>query len=60
MAQDIDDISLLCCSHVFLHASFMTFFGANRPVISSKASIAISPTFSRPSTTTHAGFLVSL
>lgn len=58
--QDMEDISLLCCSHVLLQTSFMSFLGARRPVINSKASMAISLTFSRPSTTTHAGFFVSL
>lgn len=58
--QDIDDISLFCCSHVFRHTSFMSLLGASRPVISSKATMAISLTFSSPSTTTHEGLTVSL
>lgn len=58
--QDIDDMSLFCCSHVLRHTSFMSLLGASRPVISSKATMAISLTFSSPSTTTHDGLTVSL
>ena len=60
ISHDIDEKSRLCCSHVRLHTSFISLLGASRPVISSKASMAISPRFSRPSTTTHDGETVSL
>ena len=52
-------MSRRCCSHVLRQTSFMSRLGAMRPVISSKASMAISATTSSPSTTTQEGETVS-
>ena len=60
LPYDIDEKSLLCCSQVLLHTSFISLRGASRPVMSSNASLAISARVSRPSTTTQEGDTVSL
>lgn len=60
LREDMDTCCCCCSSHVFRPTSFINLFGAIRPVMSSKASIAISPTTSRPSTMTQDGDTLSL